>query len=425
MWSSPFQCEWCWIVNLKKRDAMENDPKDNLLLSYLRRMNLDMMWSREPNTVKGTLSQLIKGSKLSLELGLEPVDIARGPWPVGDLYGAQVALEILKASQMEGRHVKTHQQFETIRQIRSGFSNAFECGPAGINKDNIMFRAEKGRVYGLKAAPTESLLFERFMQGLGSRMGKLVIPNQAVDNQQFRALLELMERDLADPSLAWSKKRKAIMLGSFLALCYGCSLRGHEGLYLERTELLKVIDMGKDGVVDEEGGSSCNGYVCAPLMGRFKNEKGEQKHVCVMVNISKSKINFRLWMERLCLVLRQESKFNKEAGPAFCEIDGDMITSHQMNTWFIEVMERLKEERPELFPEGADLVKLYGISRSLRRGSNSRATEEGVPKDILDLVNRWSSFEAKRGQRPTMSMAHHYLQMRMILKRILKYSEAL
>ena len=51
-----------------------------------------MMWAPEESTVGSTLSQIKKGKGLSAELGLEPVGMAMGPWPVGDQMGFQVAL---------------------------------------------------------------------------------------------------------------------------------------------------------------------------------------------------------------------------------------------------------------------------------------------------------------------------------------------
>jgi hypothetical protein len=50
--------------------------------------------------VRANLGQLQKSNKMSLELGLKIKDIPRGPWPLGDPYGVQTALEILRASQL-------------------------------------------------------------------------------------------------------------------------------------------------------------------------------------------------------------------------------------------------------------------------------------------------------------------------------------
>ncbi len=425
-WCIPFQCDWCWLVNLKGREMIENDPKDMLLLGYLRRMNLDIMWSREPSTVAANLRQIVKGIELSKELGLTPHNIPRGPWPVGDNCGAQLALEILRSSQRGGRHIKEYQQFDTIRKLRSAYTTAHESSPGGINVGNFTFKAEKGRVYSLVNSPAESLHFDRFMQGLKSRMGRVVIPNEGIDNNQVHGILDIIGRDLGDIGIHWDEKRDLIMIGGFIVICYGCSLRGNEGLFLERTELIRMVDTGKDGVFEANGELRAEGHVCAPLMGRFKNEEGEQRHVMVMVNQSKSGINFRLWIERLVLVLKKEGYTEGgDAGPAFCQRNGSMMFSYQMNAMFHNLLERLKDERSDLFPKGADVIKLYGIHRSFRRGANSRATEEGVSKETRELINRWSSFEAKKGQRPSMSMAQHYLETRLILKRILEYSKAL
>ena len=131
IWTIGFQCEYCWIVNLKGREYNANDPKDIRLAAYLRRFNLDAMWSREKSTVEANLRQLKKGAKMSATLGLEPVDIPIGPWPVGDPYGVQIGLQILASSQLPGKHSKVYQQFDTIRKICSGFSTAYESSPKG------------------------------------------------------------------------------------------------------------------------------------------------------------------------------------------------------------------------------------------------------------------------------------------------------
>ena len=427
MWTVPFQCEYCWIVNLKGREASELLPSDVMLMGYIRRMNLDMMWSREKATVTSTLNQLKKGAKMSEALGLEPLNLQRGPWPVEDDVGCQVALEILRASQEPGKHVKTYQQFETIRKLRSGFSNAFESGPCGSTKANIVFRANKGVTYSLRSAPTESLFFCQFMDGCLKRMGRVVVPDLAIGNRQMHYLMELLEDRVKDESLERSERRKCVMTGAYFMLCYGCSLRGHEGLFLEASSVCNMINTGKDGWIEKgKGGGTVEGHVCLPLLGMFKGEKGEQKHVMVMVNESKSGLNFRLWIERLVLVLRAEGK-DKEVGPAFSNEKGDMITSGQMNDHFQELCLQAHEDRNDLFPTltGPTGAHCYGVSRSFRRGANTRATEEGVKKEDRDLINRWSSYENKRGQKPNFGMSQHYLEIRLVLKRLLVYSKSL
>ena len=78
---------------------------------------------------------LKKGRKLSLELGLEPVNFRLGPWPVGDAQGMQIAIEMLRASQQQGRNSADYVQFESIRKLRSSYFNLYESGPDGCKKD--------------------------------------------------------------------------------------------------------------------------------------------------------------------------------------------------------------------------------------------------------------------------------------------------
>ena len=65
------------------------------------------MWSRELSTVLGTFNTLKKAKKASEELGLKHVIISAGPWPVADTCGFQIAVEMLKLSQKQGRNDKT------------------------------------------------------------------------------------------------------------------------------------------------------------------------------------------------------------------------------------------------------------------------------------------------------------------------------
>ena len=315
------------------------DAKDTLLLGYLRRMNLDMMWHREPSTVKGIYYQLVKGAKHSIKLGLEPLDLQRGPWPIKDNIGVQVALEILSASQEPGRHSKEYQQYETIRKLRSAFSNAFESGPQGTTQNNLVFRGDKGKAYGLRTAPTESLFFSQFMLGLLSRMGQVIVPDEALSNEQVHGIMTLIKEKMNDQSLDKKVKRKLLMTGAYFMSLYGCSLRGHEGLFLEASDFVKMIDVGKEGVRDAKGKVKAEGHVCLPLLGRFKTEVGEQRHVMVMVNVSSSGLKFREWLEALAKTLHKEGK-GEHPGPAFCHCDGSMMMSHEMN----DALHRLLKE---------------------------------------------------------------------------------
>ena len=92
MFGAPFQCDHCWFVNINKHEPEVSSLGDTRILqSYIRCVNLDVMWSRESETVKNILGTLRKGKNLSEELGLIPVALEVGPWPIEDNAGMQVA----------------------------------------------------------------------------------------------------------------------------------------------------------------------------------------------------------------------------------------------------------------------------------------------------------------------------------------------
>ena len=90
----PFQCDTRWFINLCKREPSALSNSDERLMGYIRRVNLDLMWSRERGTVANTLAAVNKGKTMSIELGLVPQVVKLGPWPLGDDQGFQMAISI-------------------------------------------------------------------------------------------------------------------------------------------------------------------------------------------------------------------------------------------------------------------------------------------------------------------------------------------
>jgi hypothetical protein len=419
MWVSPFQCDRCWFVNLEKREPIAGLRVDDRLLGYIRRVNLDIMWSREPGTVLGSYRQLVKMNKLCNDLGMSNINIKRGPWPVEDNCGFRLAIIMLRASQEKGRNDSSYVQYDSIRKIRTGFSNAYETSAEG-NEIGFAFRGEKGKSFRFSRCETESRLFVKFMRGLELRMGRNIQSNVGLDHNILLSINRSLDKELADIHVSASRKRTVIMVGAYLNLCFGASLRGNEGFYLEGSSLASMIRVGST----EEEVKKGIGHVCAPLLGRFKTETGEDKHVAVLANESKSGLKFRLWLERLVWILVREGK-DRISGPAFCRVDGTMLRSYEIDWEFHKALKVVQLERPDLIPEETNVVDMYGTYRSLRRGSLTRATEEGIKGTDLDMINRWRKFESNKGGKPHMSMREHYLEIKLVIKRMLAYSKAL
>jgi hypothetical protein len=110
----------------------------------------------------------------------------------------------------------------------------------------------------------------------------------------------------------------------FFVVAFGASLRGNEGFMVETQGLLSHLGDG-DGIEETHP------HVVIPLVGRFNNEVGERWHLVLLVSVTHSGFNIRLWVERLAKVLMAEGK---TSGPAFCNHDGTMLGSTEVDSEF-------------------------------------------------------------------------------------------
>ena len=153
--SISFQCDFCWAINLTGKEASAYNQQHKVLMSYIHRVNLDMMWSKEPSTVSSTLNNLAKARKNSARLGLDPLVIPQGPWDVKDNAGMQIAIKILIQSQGKGKNATGYQQFDSIHKIRSSYANAMRGSAIGAMDTKL--KTNRRVFFGFVAGPTESM----------------------------------------------------------------------------------------------------------------------------------------------------------------------------------------------------------------------------------------------------------------------------
>eukprot|EP00957_Ditylum_brightwellii_P192535 14659213-Ditylum_brightwellii.AAC.1 len=118
------------------------------------------------------------------------------------------------------------------------------------------------------------------------------------------------------------------------------------------------------------------------------------------------------------MVLKTEGKHH---GPVMCEEDGTLLSSAKVEDEFHAQIIQVLSTHPHLLPPSIDVAELYGLSRSIRRGSLLHATDQGVPKELWDLQNCWKSIEAKQGSCARSVMRNHYLEVRLLAKQHLGY----
>ena len=101
-----------------------------------------------------------------------------------------------------------------------------------------------------------------------------------------------------------------------------------------------------------------------------------------------------------------------------------MYEVSEVDTEFHEQLALAQEERPDLFPGVKDIETEFGINRSLRRGSVSRALAQGL-KEEVDVQNRWRKKERAEGSMPYAPMREHYSDIRLLAPLIVPYSKAM
>ena len=102
-----------------------------------------------------------------------------------------------------------------------------------------------------------------------------------------------------------------------------------------------------------------------------------------------------------------------------------MARAKPFEATMFDVLREVQVRRPDLIPADIDVEEEYGISRSLRKGSNTTATNNKVSRPDREAQNRWRSVEAAKARAPTFRMSDHYLEVAQIVETLLRYSRAL
>ena len=108
--------------------------------------------------------------------------------------------------------------------------------------------------------------------------------------------------------------------------------------------------------------------------------------------MTESGFQVRQWTEAVVELLIEEKNLS---GPAICDEQGCLIATSEVDAEFHYQLAQVKESHPELFPGVADIETEFGIFRSLRRGSTSRAIAQGL-KEEVDAQNRWRKVETSK-----------------------------
>jgi hypothetical protein len=413
---APFQCDVCWFINLKGRLWNPNRIEDRLCIGVIRRANLDMFWSREPSTVRGMFRIYEQARRASDALGIRTsVHIQRQPWAIEDRIGFGDALVILWQSLQGGRNNLNHQQFESIRKIRS-LATTIQLSRGREAREGVAFM-EGNRAHILGRSTTNSTFFGKFMRGCEKRMGRLVKQDAALSVKILLYVMANLENEWSERATTNQRKRDIVMIGSFLMIGFCDALRGNEVFLVEASSLCKYAG---HGVNDKKP------HVVIPLMGRFKGETGERNVIRVLVDRTRSGLEVRRWVTRLIHVLKKEGRGQtSRPGPAFCDEQGTVLAYPYMNSLFHDELLKVQEAHPEIiFPE-VEVAETYNLFRSLKRGATSRASALNYSETLINLNNRWRSTQSNKGKGGLKKMSQLYVDVQLVLDALLEFSASL
>ena len=136
----PFKCEVCWFRNLEGRDP--RGESDDVYVACIRQANLDAMLGKSPLTIRVHRRETIAVIANSRLIGKTPAYSPRGPFPLEDLVGMSLAVDMLLKSLTAKGRIVDHVQFATLRKLRGTYAKNWESSPSGV-KEGASFA--KGR----------------------------------------------------------------------------------------------------------------------------------------------------------------------------------------------------------------------------------------------------------------------------------------
>ncbi len=168
----PFECNLCSFRNVCGRQPVFKDKRDQFTLTCIQRVQLDVMWAREPHTVASNWAR-IKADYQMVANNLSILPHALLP-PLGckeikDRVGMAAALATLLTPLCPGRNA-TNIQWDTMRKTRTWISNAHNAGREYSCKTVVGLDRTKQYV---TSSHTFGKWYSCFMRGARLRMGMI------------------------------------------------------------------------------------------------------------------------------------------------------------------------------------------------------------------------------------------------------------
>jgi hypothetical protein len=416
---SEFQCPLCHFRNIYKRNPREDKAMDVLVMStYMPRAIIDSFWSRETSTVNGNRYEVERILKSHSKFGMEEALPKLGPKPLVDLAGMSCAISFLDRSHDPGKNEETI-QYGTARGIRTGFTNLWNVSVFG-EKETVAVGG-KSKMH-TTTSPTMGDWYSRFDKGAHKRMGDLSIQDAAWTPDLIMEVLIEFEADwerVEGTVMANAERRKQEAEMLFPAIMgevsYVLGLRGEE------LPLMDLAGTRKNSARGRLHPTRKHGVVA--LLGRFKNEIGENCHLMPVPFETESGLKPMVWLNRM---LGWYEEAGIKTGPVFRDKKGERARYGDFEFSFLSRMARVQVKKPELFAkQDCNVFDDYSLGRSGRRSATSRALNVGLAGTIIETNNRWRVRERAKGSDPNQNMIQHYGDLLVMLDACLAFPKAM
>lgn len=339
-----------------------------------------------------------KGLKHSNMYGTSGPYLEAGPLPAHDHCGYEVALQLIAESREQGRYSNSHKQWDTIRALRTAYSNQARTSREASMFPISMETQEGKRHTRLARDGSASPWFVRFMQGCKNRMGQDVRPNLGMD---VVLMCRLLKQCSANALEAKSNQRRFdwILTGCYFACSYIASLRGPEGRLLD-LEAMVHYNRNKPE------------HTVLALRGKIKGEHRSRTHLLPCAHKTLSGINLNRWV-RLALGVHRVQ--GRKEGPLVCDGNGVVLSSAILDHRLHQALKQIYLRESQLFPlsitKKEDIQQKYHCFRTFKRTSNTRATNMKIDSAHVNVVNRWRQVEKAGVKQANLPMDQHYAQI--------------
>lgn len=254
-----------------------------LYVQCIRRANLDAMNARARDTVRSHVDFVRDAAERAKQINRIPYFKERGPFPIGDVVGMGLAVDMLLKSLMAKGRIQKSIQFETMQKCRGTYTLTWKLSPSGVMEGGA-FTSGRNRIQ-MTMCPTQSASL-RGHEGF------------YLDIAATRVRLH----------------------------------RGRNGVIPQKALSKKI--MTKDEALNLP-------YVCFCLLGKLKGETGERYHSVVLANQSSSGLKTRWWVEQVLEVCEAEGR---RSDGVFNNADGSPPIPSEYNTMVRHYFQMIQEE---------------------------------------------------------------------------------